>query len=491
MASEYQETVEEEIPGTIFVFGVTDDEENENPPAIISHPDDYELPNHFVREKEAGGGVTTYALLKCLESMKATNGSRKKKLTWADALQTMHDEIENDGGRTSLPTLSSSRPIDVHKERIRMSGVAVRGVKRALLVGAHYEDEEDEDLWLASCHTDVRRIRHHLLHEEGFLKENILVMMDDDRHHEPTKNFVLDALERMCDISEYGDSIFFHFSGHGGTLRNEEEYDEEGIMHEVLAPGDYRDAGVLTDEELYASFVTRVPEGVFAMAVIDTCHPTPSQSGKSSAIDLPYVYNAGDEEIRHSEGYRPGRGLMAAAAGGAGLAAGAAALAANAKKKKKGKNQKYDEEEEDEIDPSYGDGSYEEEEKQKQKSTKKKSSKSKKKKQPEEEENEQELYDKAYDTESDDEEKMPSPKPKKKSKKKQTEEEKKEQELYDKAYDTESDEEEKALSPKPKKKSKKKKKKEGSSSRNEEDHSEEAGQEEEKPKKKKKKSKKK
>jgi len=213
MSSSYDDKIEEEIPGNVFVFAVIDDEENESMPAIISHVEDYELPENFVRGRKVGGGVCTFALLRALETTKTETGSRKKNLTWADALDIMHEEIEDEGGRTSLPTLSTSRPINILHENLRLVSPSKRGVRRALLVGAHYQDEEDEDVWLASCHTDVRRMRSHLIHEEGFEKQNILVLMDDDRHHEPTKDLILDALERMCQISEPGDSIFFHFSG--------------------------------------------------------------------------------------------------------------------------------------------------------------------------------------------------------------------------------------------------------------------------------------
>jgi hypothetical protein len=221
MATDYEQMIEEEIPGNVYVFSVVDDEEHEHMPAVISHVDEYELPDHFVRERKAGGGVCAYALLRALGSMNPQDGARKKKLTWAEALETMHAEIEEEGGRGSLPTLSTSRPIDVREEHLRLISTSKRGVKRALLIATHYQDEEDENVWLESCHTDVRGIRNHLIHEEGFEKENILVMMDDDRHHEPTKNFILDALERMCQISEAGDSIFFHFSG---------EYKTNGVV---------------------------------------------------------------------------------------------------------------------------------------------------------------------------------------------------------------------------------------------------------------------
>ena len=217
---DYSDQIEEEIPGDIFVFAVIDDEENELMPDVVSHPEEYELPSHFVRERQSPGGVCTYAFLKALEVTTGANGSRKKKISWAEALEKMHAEIEDEeGGRTALPTLSMSRPINVREERLRLLSTSKRGVKRALLIGVHYEDEEDEEVRLASCHTDVRRMRKHLLHQEGFEKENILTLIDDDRHCEPTKNLILDAMERMCNISEPGDSIFLLFSGEYRSIR--------------------------------------------------------------------------------------------------------------------------------------------------------------------------------------------------------------------------------------------------------------------------------
>ena len=213
MTVDFDQAVTEEISGDVFVFSIIDDEENEYMPGVVSHVDDYELPENFVRDRKAGGGVCTYALLKALDSVNSEEGTRREKITWADALQIMHSEVEEEGGRQSLPTLSTSRAIDIHQERLNLVSNSKRGTKRALLVGAHYQDEEDENVWLESCHTDVRMMRNHLIHEEGFEKRNILVLMDDDRHHEPTKGLILDALERMCQLSEEGDSIFFHFSG--------------------------------------------------------------------------------------------------------------------------------------------------------------------------------------------------------------------------------------------------------------------------------------
>lgn len=445
MSTEYEQEIAEEIPGLVYALSVIDDEENDSTPGIISHVEDYELPDHFVRRREAGGGVTTQALLKVLESMKSEDGSRRKKITWADALDIMHEEIEDEGRRRYLPTLSTSRPINVREERIRLVSTSKRGTKRALLIAAHYQDEADEDVWLASCHADLRRMRHHLIHVEGFEKKNLLILMDDDRHVEPTKFLILDALEKLCRISKPGDSIFLYFSGHGGTLINEQEYDEEGVMHELLAPGDFRDKGVgpLVDDELFASFVSRVPEGVHAMAVIDTCHPPSSQSGKASAIDLPYVCSAGEDDVRESEGFRPGRMMIASTAAAAGVAAGGAALVSNGKKKKKEKKKKYEEEFEEET-KELSDDSYESE-KPKHKGKKK----SKKKKQEVEDDDTEDIHDNSNEGSFEESDKA-------KSKKKKQKKKKKEGSRNDGEY---SDEEQEEIEDKQKKKKKKSKKK--------------------------------
>ena len=127
---------------------------------------------------------------------------------------------------------------------------------------------------------------------------------------------------------------------------NDDEYEEDGIVHELLAPGNFRETGPILDDELYSSFVSQIPKGVHATVIIDTCHPVSFRSGKSCAIDLPYVCSAGDEELRYSEGFRPGR--MAGGGAGAGIAAGAVAAISKSKKKKKDKKKKPREGGEDE-----------------------------------------------------------------------------------------------------------------------------------------------
>jgi hypothetical protein len=77
--------------------------------------------------------------------------------------------------------------------------------------------------------------------------------------------------------------------------RNGDELDGQD---EVLFPGDYSNAGCITDDEIYAEFVSRISPGVHVVALIDSCH-------SGTAMDLPYVYQVGEEEFRPNERFNP------------------------------------------------------------------------------------------------------------------------------------------------------------------------------------------
>merc|ERR1712238_588391 len=92
-------------------------------------------------------------------------------------------------------------------------------------------------------------------------------------------------------------------------------------------------------------FVTKIPAGVECIAVIDPLHPPPS-GNKSSALELPYMCEAGDDEVCHTNGFSPGRTRkFVASAAAAATVAGAVGVTAAKKKKKKKKISEKDEKE--------------------------------------------------------------------------------------------------------------------------------------------------
>lgn len=65
-----------------------------------------------------------------------------------------------------------------------------------------------------------RNIRLYLLREQGFKKEEILVLMDDGWHHAPTRENITKAFKLITEYSEPGDVVFLHYSGHGSQVRD-------------------------------------------------------------------------------------------------------------------------------------------------------------------------------------------------------------------------------------------------------------------------------
>jgi hypothetical protein len=64
----------------------------------------------------------------------------------------------------------------------------------------------------------VGNVKNYLENALGFRDQDMLVLMDDGRHHPPTRQNILNAYKRIAEYSKPGDVIFIHYSGHGGRL---------------------------------------------------------------------------------------------------------------------------------------------------------------------------------------------------------------------------------------------------------------------------------
>lgn len=68
-----------------------------------------------------------------------------------------------------------------------------------------------------------------------------------------------------------GDSLVFHFSGHGSQQRNYTGDEIDGF-DETLCPLDFETQGMIVDDEINATMVKSIPHGVKLHAIIDACH---------------------------------------------------------------------------------------------------------------------------------------------------------------------------------------------------------------------------
>ena len=92
------------------------------------------------------------------------------------------------------------------------------------------------------------------------------------------------GFRKLVSESSAGDSVFFHYSGHGGRVRDEDGDEDDGY-DETLIPVDYQSSGQITDDIVYSELVGRMPAGSTLTCLMDCCH-------SGSILDLPYGFLA-------------------------------------------------------------------------------------------------------------------------------------------------------------------------------------------------------
>jgi hypothetical protein len=93
--------------------------------------------------------------------------------------------------------------------------------------------------------------------------------------------------------AQSGDSLFLHYSGHGGSIPDDDGDEADG-MDETMVPVDYQSAGQIRDDDIYDHLVKKVPAGCHLTVVMDCCH-------SGSILDLPYTVVADDATIAKVE----------------------------------------------------------------------------------------------------------------------------------------------------------------------------------------------
>nr|CAB3464833.1 unnamed protein product [Digitaria exilis] len=145
-------------------------------------------------------------------------------------------------------------------------GQAAMGRKRAVLVGINYTGRDDE---LKGCLNDVARMRRCLIDRFGFDASGIRVLADADPSTPlPTGANIRRELERLVGDARPGDTLFFHYSGHGVQLPAETGEDDDTGYDECIVPCD----GNLIKDQDFKELVAKVPDGCLFTIVSDSCH---------------------------------------------------------------------------------------------------------------------------------------------------------------------------------------------------------------------------
>ncbi|KAF8377320.1 hypothetical protein HHK36_030695 [Tetracentron sinense] len=182
-----------------------------------------------------------------------------------------------------------------------------QGRKRALLCGVSYKG----NIWeLHGTINDVHCMRYFLVEKLGFPDDSILILTEEetDPTKTPTKRNIQKALKWLVEGCKSGDSLVFHYSGHGIQKRNLTGDELDGY-DESLCPVDYVTEGVILDDEINETIVQPLTQGVHLHAIIDACH-------SGTALDLPFVYKINRRGKFEWESHEPKSGANKGTSGG-------------------------------------------------------------------------------------------------------------------------------------------------------------------------------
>ena len=163
--------------------------------------------------------------------------------------------------------------------------------RTALLVGINYINTNNE---LNGCYNDVVNASQYLRSALGYDPTAISIMTDGNRNAAgsastltPTRQNIIAGLSRLVAGMAAGDEAVFHYSGHG-TLTRDTNGDEATGYDSCLCPLDYAapssaGGGLITDDEIRALLVNRVPRGARLYVILDCCH-------NGTGCDVRYKY---------------------------------------------------------------------------------------------------------------------------------------------------------------------------------------------------------
>jgi hypothetical protein len=152
-----------------------------------------------------------------------------------------------------------------------------QGLVRAVFVGINYIGTQYA---LAGCINDVVNMQTQLATFFPSCKDTRLIT--DNTATKPTKANILAALSWLTTGLQAGENVYFHFSGHGGRVRDTNG-DEVTGMDSCIYPIAGGRMETITDDEIRTALAMRIPAGCKCFVVLDCCH-------SGTAVDLRYMW---------------------------------------------------------------------------------------------------------------------------------------------------------------------------------------------------------
>ena len=155
---------------------------------------------------------------------------------------------------------------------------SLKGLKRALFVGINYTNSQYA---LAGCINDANDMASLVTTLHPFCDTAVLT---DNGLKLPTKANILLHLQWLVTGLRPGQNVLFHYSGHGGLIRDNNG-DEISGKDSVIYPWNGRILEIIRDDEIRSKLVNKIPTGCKCFVILDTCH-------SGSAVDLRYMWRA-------------------------------------------------------------------------------------------------------------------------------------------------------------------------------------------------------
>jgi len=149
---------------------------------------------------------------------------------------------------------------------------------KAVLIGINYRGSGAGEL--LGCHNDVKKMQQWAI-AQGFSASHMQVLMDDGVSTAPTKANIWAALKWLVTGVQPGDALLFHFSGHGGQVKDVSG-DEASGFDQTMIPVDHKSAGIILDDDILDKILKPIPAGVDMFCITDCCH-------SGTIMDLPYT----------------------------------------------------------------------------------------------------------------------------------------------------------------------------------------------------------
>ncbi|KAJ6417971.1 hypothetical protein OIU84_001369 [Salix udensis] len=187
---------------------------------------------------------------------------------------------------------------------------AVHGAKRAVICAVSYKNTKNE---LKGCINDAMLMKYLLVERFKFPESSIIMLTEEetDPYRRPTKSSMRLAMSWLVQGCRPGDSLVFHFSGHG-SQQKDSDGDELDGYDETLCPTDFETQGMIVDDEINAVIVRPLSHGVKLHAIIDACH-------SGTVLDLPFLCRMDKSGDYVWEDHRPRSGAWKGTSGGEAL----------------------------------------------------------------------------------------------------------------------------------------------------------------------------